>query len=191
MAGVRIRALAVTTTLTFLLAHTVGCAPSAPPPQPTKADLTGTWCGSSGDRIDLRQDGSVRLDAISDAYLFHVLRDLRVTWTDEYIWRTYFDGRRPASSQGTWIFSDYEHEYDDDYDGYQWVRLDLGERTAAPARDQESPERYTFGDGLLVSHDGNGFELLALDGRPDEEWSSRFTPCAGGPARPRALGGPR
>jgi hypothetical protein len=31
---------------------------------------------------------------------------------------------------------------------------------------------------LLVSHDGNGFELFALDGRPDEGWSSRFTPCA-------------
>ncbi|MFG3555888.1 hypothetical protein ACGGAQ_16055 [Micromonospora sp. NPDC047557] len=179
MADVPMKNVALTTTLTFLLVAAVGCAPSAPSPQPTSADLTGMWCGSSGDRIDLRQDGSARLDGISDAYLLHVVRDLRVTWSDEYIWRTYFDGRRPASAQGTWTFSEYEDEYDEDYDdGDQWVRLDLGERKAAPTRDQQSPARYPFGDGLLVSHDGKGFELLALDGMPDEGWSSRFTPCA-------------
>ncbi|MEV0811343.1 hypothetical protein [Micromonospora sp. NPDC050200] len=174
----RIKVVAVTTTLTFLLTHAVGCAPSAPPPQPTNADLTGTWCGSSGDRIDLRHDGSSRLDPISDAYLSHVLQDLRDTWSDQYIWRTYFDGRRPASAQGTWLLSEYEDDddYDDDYE--RWVRLDFGERKAGPTRDHESPQRYRFGDALLVSHDGNGFELLALDGMPDERWSSRFTPCA-------------
>ncbi|MGC4772124.1 hypothetical protein ACLQ25_24525 [Micromonospora sp. DT44] len=176
------KAVVVTTALTFLLAAAVGCAPPAPSPQPTNADLTGVWCGSSGDQIDLRRDGSARLDAMSDAYLFHVLADLRVTWTDEYIWRTYFDGRRPTSAQGTWVFSEYEDEDDDDQDdGDRWLRLDLGERGAAPRHDLESPERYTFDDALLVSHDGNGFELLALDGMSDEGWSSRFTRC---PERP-------
>ncbi|MFG3701193.1 hypothetical protein ACGF5C_25265 [Micromonospora sp. NPDC047620] len=159
----------MTTTLAFLLTHAVGCAPSAPPPQPTNADLTGTWCGSSGDRIALRQDGSTRLDPISDAYLSQIFQDLRDTWSDQYIWRTYFDGRRPASAQGTWLLSEDDDEW--------WVRLDFGERKATPTRDHESPQRYRFGDALLVSHDGNGFELLALDGMPDEGWSSRFTPC--------------
>ncbi|MFG2009631.1 hypothetical protein ACGFNF_11210 [Micromonospora sp. NPDC048868] len=173
-----IRAVAVTAALTLLLTPAVGCAPSAPPPQPTNVDLTGTWCGSSGDRLDLRQDGSSQLDPISDAYLSHLLQDLRDTWSDEYIWRTYFDGRRPASAQGTWLLSDNRNGQAYDGDD-RWVQLDFGERKAAPTRDHESPQRYRLGDALLVNHDGNGFELLALQGMPDEEWSSRFTPCAG------------
>ncbi|MFF5178521.1 hypothetical protein ACFY2Q_10925 [Micromonospora sp. NPDC000316] len=173
----RIKAVAVTATLTFLLTHAVGCTSSAPPPQPTNADLTRTWCGSSGDRIDLRQDGSSRLNLISDAYLSHLLQDLRDTWSDKYIWGTYFDGRRPASAQGSWLLSEYEDDDDKDEDADRWVRLDFGERKAAPTRDPESPERYRFSDALLISRDGNGFELLALDGMPDEGWSSRFTPC--------------
>ncbi|MGR6321352.1 hypothetical protein Q2K19_18990 [Micromonospora soli] len=173
----RIRAVAVTAMLAFLLTPAVGCASSAPTPLPTNADLTGTWCGSSGDRIDLRQDGSSRLDPISDAYLSHLLQDLRDTWSDQYIWRTYFDGRRPASAQGTWLLSEYEDDDDHDDDD-RWVRLDFGERKATAARDHESPQRYRFSDALLISHDSNGFELLALDGMPDEGWSSRFTPCS-------------
>ncbi|MEV1316578.1 hypothetical protein AB0J14_10905 [Micromonospora arborensis] len=177
VAGVRIKGVALTM-LMLLLTCGVGCAPSAPPPRPTNADLTRAWCGSSGDRIDLREDGSSQLGLISDAYLSHLLDDLRDTWSDEYIWGTYFDGRRPVSAQGTWLLSEYEHEDDVHDDEHRWVRLDFGERKAAATRDQESPERYRFSDALLVSHDGNGFELLALNGRPDEGWSSRFTPCA-------------
>ncbi|MEO3775521.1 HNH endonuclease [Micromonospora sp. B11E3] len=124
------------------------------------------------------QDGSSRLDPISDVYLSHLLQDLRDTWSDHYIWRTYFDGRRPASAQGTWLLTEHEDDDDHDDDDELWVRLDFGERQAAATRDHESPQRYRFSDALLVSHDGNGFELLALDGMPDEGWSSRFTPCS-------------
>ncbi|MEU9740205.1 hypothetical protein AB0E12_13565 [Micromonospora chersina] len=166
----RIKAVALTAMLTLLLAHAAGCAPSAPPPQPTDAELAGAWCGSSGDRIDLQEDGSSRLDSISGAYISHLVQDLRDTWSDEYIWRTYFDGRRPASAQGTWRLGD---------DDERWVvRLDFGIREAGPTRDHESPQRFRFGDALVVSHDGNGFELLAFDGMPDEGWSSRFVRCA-------------
>ncbi|MEU8299691.1 hypothetical protein AB0C04_20750 [Micromonospora sp. NPDC048909] len=160
------------------VSHAVGCAPSIPPPQPASDDLIGAWCGSYGDRIDMRQDGPSRLDSLSDGYLSHLLQDLRQTYSDQYIWRTYFDGRRPASAQGTWLLSEYKDDDNRDDDDERWVRLDFGEGTAAPTRDHESPQRYRFRDALLVSHDGNGFELFALDGLLDEGWSSRFTPCS-------------
>ncbi|WP_157742570.1 hypothetical protein [Micromonospora chokoriensis] len=163
---------AVTATLTLLATLTVGCTSTPPPPIPTNADLTRAWCGSSGDRIDLRQDGSSRVEPMSDTYLSHLLRDLRDTWTDQFIWRTYFDGRKPTSTDGTWLLSEDEH-----VDSRWWVRLDFGKRASASRHEQEAPDPYEFGDALLVSHDGNGFELLALNGRPDEGWSSRFTAC--------------
>ncbi|MET8202547.1 hypothetical protein [Micromonospora taraxaci] len=169
---------AVTTTLTLLATLAVGCTSTTPPPIPTNADLTRAWCGSSGDRIDLRQDGSSRVEPMSDTYLSHLLRDLSHTWTDQFIWRTYFDGRKPTSTDGRWLLSEYENDGDQNVDPRWWVRLDFGKRASADRHEKEAPDPYEFGDTLLVSHDGNDFELFALDGRPDEGWASRFTPCA-------------
>ncbi|SCE89005.1 hypothetical protein GA0074696_1482 [Micromonospora purpureochromogenes] len=92
-----------------------------------------------------------------------------MTWSDDYIWRTYFAGRRPTAAAGTWLLADEDE---------RWVRLDLGVREAGPARDHGSPDRYAFGDALLVDHDGRGFALLTFDGSPDEGWTNRFDRCA-------------
>ncbi|WP_346538316.1 hypothetical protein [Micromonospora sp. DPT] len=76
------RAVTRTVLLTLVLLTGAACTSTAPvPPDVTTADLTGSWCTTGGDRLELGADGSARLGPVSDDYLFHLLRELRVTWT--------------------------------------------------------------------------------------------------------------
>ncbi|MBM0258548.1 hypothetical protein [Micromonospora sp. 4G55] len=77
--------------------------------------------------------------------------------------------RRPTAAAGTWLLA---------ADDERWVRLDLGVREAGPDRDHVSPERYEFGDSLLVDHDGRGFALFTFYASSDEGWTNRFDRCA-------------
>ncbi|MFR9780591.1 hypothetical protein ACL02O_31650 [Micromonospora sp. MS34] len=147
------------------------CVPEPAPPAAAPADLAGGWCAAPGDRLDLDAGGSARLSHVSDGYLAHLLTDLRETWSDEYVQRTYFGGRRPSSAQGTWLSAT-------DDGGWSWVRVSFGVREAAADRDPQSPARFRFRDALRVERDEHGLALAAYDdGSTENDAAAWFTPC--------------